>query len=123
MIDDVLNNRAAVLSLDADNIELGAQCRALLSDIQDSDDYTLTEEALEQLNALKEELQAQRELLADTKVEIELLKESYKQNRLERDYDNMILVLEDIIDVQENRIAVKTEINGLLEQTLEILEA
>ncbi len=119
----ILDNRTALLDLKIENIQLANELKDLLYEIQANDEYVLTEENLDELHALTDKLQSKRDALEATVGDIDALVQSYADYRMSRDFESAITILEQIIDVQEERIVIKTEIGFIIQDMIDIVEA
>jgi uncharacterized coiled-coil DUF342 family protein len=120
---EILDNRTTLLTLKTENIQLGKDLRDLLNEIKGNDEYVITQENLDTLHALADELDAKRDELAATVGDITALLDSYRDYRQSRDVDSALQLLEQIVAVQENRIAIKTDIGDILGEMIAIAEA
>jgi len=118
---EILKNQASLFTLKAQNVNLAGELKILLKDFKASG-KTLSPEDLAALKALKTELASTREQLKTSVGEIHTLMASYKQLRKNRDYAAVIAVLNQILTVQQNRIAVCTQINAVTQQMIDLLK-
>ena len=118
----VLENRAMVLSLKSQNVTQANQLKTLLTELKANADKKLSADDLAALKNLKNELASKREQLKTSVGNINTLMASYRDFRKDKNYDSMVSTLNQVITIQQNRIALCTEIGTLTQQMIDLLQ-
>ena len=115
----VRENNIQVRLQNIENTELREQLRSMLCQIDQSGE-PLPEQTLNQLTALQEQLRAQQRLLAGTLGDIEDAMHAFRTSRLNRNYGEMSQDMETVMQVQQNRLQIKEQINAILRQMIDL---
>ncbi len=113
-------NNLQIRLMNTENYSLRLECQQCIQEIK-AGEKDLTEEELAQLQDLQAQLREQYDLLTATRGQVHELILDYRADRLNEDYDAMAADLEAVTAVQENRMAIKEEINSLLQQIRDLL--
>jgi hypothetical protein len=113
-------NRAMVLNYKTQNMQIASQLRIVLQELKENG-TALTEDQLATLTELKTQLKALHDQLAATRGEIEALMVTYREYKQAGDLENAAAVLDQVIEIQQLRMTLETQINALTQQILDFL--
>lgn len=120
LLTTVMTNRASILAIKSQNVTLAIQLRTILTELKSSG-ASIPEETLALLTALKDQLKAVHEQLAATRGQLDGLMTAYREYRQQRDFENAAAILQQVITIQQSRIASETQIGALTQDMINLL--
>lgn len=120
LLAQVRENSLQIRLLSAENSDLRQECREKIRAIKDQGG-TISEETLSQLKELLDQTQTVYGQLAETTGDVREQMLEFRLNKMDKEYDAMLANLQSILQVQETRMELKTQLDDLLQQMVDML--
>ncbi len=120
LLAQVRENSLQLRLLSTKNSDLRQECREKIRAIKDGSG-TVSEDTLSQLKELLDKTQTVYGQLAETTGDVREQMLEYRLNKMDKDYDSMLSNLQSVLQVQETRMELKTQLNDLLQQMADLL--